>query len=135
MKARCDVVVLHDRAAVGAGEANRVGDDPLQDLVEVQAGADGVADLAQSLELRDLVGELDAARLEGAHQLHLAHHDGGLNGKGAEQLDLTLVEGLDRRAPDLEHTDDLVVEDHRSGHERAVAGQSSGGPGGRIPRR
>jgi hypothetical protein len=55
------LVELHDRAAVGPGEAHRVGDDQVEDLVGVQAGADRLADLAQGLELGDLAGQLGAA--------------------------------------------------------------------------
>ena len=50
--------VLHHRAAVGVGELHGVLDDRLQHLVEVEAGADRLADLAQRLELVHLAGQL-----------------------------------------------------------------------------
>ena len=54
------LVVLHDRAAVGPGQPHGVADDPVQHLVEVEARADGLADLAECLQLRDLAGQLGA---------------------------------------------------------------------------
>ena len=58
------LVVLHDRAAVGPGELDRVHGDGRQHVVDVEARAHRLADLAQRLELLDLAGELGAARLE-----------------------------------------------------------------------
>ena len=50
--------VLHDRAAVGLGQLDGVLRDRAQDVVDVQAGADRLADLLQRLQLADLAGEL-----------------------------------------------------------------------------
>ena len=58
-------VVLHDRAAVGAGEPYGAADDAAQHLVGVQAGADRVADLPQHLELVHLAASSLLAGLEG----------------------------------------------------------------------
>ena len=51
-------VVLHDRAAVRAGEPYGAADDAAQHLVEVQRRADRVADLPQHLELVHLGRQL-----------------------------------------------------------------------------
>ena len=47
------VVQLVDRAGVGAGEAGGVRDDGGQHLLEVERGGDGLADLAERLQLVD----------------------------------------------------------------------------------
>ena len=64
--------VLHDRSAVAAREAHGVHDDVREHLVEHEARTDHAADLAQRLQLLDLAGELDAALLERAHEVHVA---------------------------------------------------------------
>ena len=113
--------VLHDRAAVGAGQPDGVRDDGLEHLVEVEAGADDLADLAQRLELDDLGGELTAARLEGPQQLDLAERDGALDAELVEPAELVLVERRDVHPPHREHPDDLVAQHHRRRQQGAVA--------------
>ena len=102
------LVVLHDRATVGAGQPHGVGHDPAEHLVGVEARADGLAQLAQCLELLDLAGQLGAPRLERAHQVHLPQRDGGLGREVVQQARVPLAEGRDRPPPHGEDAHDLV---------------------------
>ena len=138
------LVVLHDRTAVGAqrdvaeaavGEPHGVSDDPVQDLVEVEARADRLAHLPERLQLRDLARQFGAPRLEGAQQVDLPERDRTLSGELLEELALVVVERRDLGAPHGQDADDLVLEDHRRGEKGAETGTSSEGPCVRIPRR
>ena len=116
------LVVLHDRSAVGSGEPHGVADDLVQDLVEVEARADRVADLPQRLQLRDLAASSrpwPRARASAT----LPHHDRALDGELLEELALAGVEGRDLGAPHRQHADDLVLQDHRRRQQGAIAGQ------------
>ena len=122
------LVVFHDRSAVGTegdvpeaevGEPHGVADDPVQDLVEVEARADGLAHLPQRLQLRDLACQLFAPGLQCAHQISLSQHDRTLGGEVLEQLAFADVEGCDVGPPHRQHADDLVLQDHRRGEQRA----------------
>ena len=116
-------VVLHDRAAVGAGEPYGAAHDLGEDLLEVQARADRVADLAQHLELGDLAGELLAAGAQRRDELDLAQDDRRLGRERADEVDLALVEGAGLGAPHRQDPDDVAVEEHRRRQQGSVAGE------------
>ena len=118
------LVVLHDRSAVGSGEPHCVADDPVQDLVEVEARADGLAHLPERLQLRDLACQLGPPGLECAHQVDLSQHDRTLDGELLEELAFTDVEGRDVGPPHRQHADDLVLQDHRRGEQGAETGKT-----------
>ena len=59
------IVVLEDRPAVGTRERHRLHDDRRKHLVGVEAGAHGLPDLAQRLQLGDLLAELPLAGFQG----------------------------------------------------------------------
>ena len=99
-----------------------VADDEVEDLVEVQARLDRLADLPQGLELLDLGRELGPARLEDLHELDLAQDDRGLQRELLQELLVVQVEVGDPGVEHREGADHLVLEDQRSGQERAVAG-------------
>src|ERR1700704_4748673 len=63
------LVVLHDRSAVGSGELYCVADDPIQDLVEIEARADRLADLPERYQLIDLALQLLFPGVECEHQV------------------------------------------------------------------
>ena len=114
--------VLHDRAAVGLGQLDRVLRDRVQDVVEVQAGADRLADLAAAPPARStLRASSVAAGLELLDQLDAVDRHRRLDGERADDRHLPVVERAHVVAPDSERTDDLVVEDHRSAHRGAEA--------------
>ena len=125
--------VLHDRAAVGLGQLDGVLGDRVEDVVDVQAGADGLADHPQRLQLVDLLGEFGLACLELLHELDAIDRHGRLNGERADDRHLPVVERVDVVAPDAEPTDHLVVEDHRGAHRGAEAGRTLAGRAGRTP--
>ena len=110
------LVELHDRAAVGAGHPHGVLYDAAEHLVQVEAGGDRVADLAEGLELGHL-------RLERAAQLDLAQHDRGLRRERHQDVLLLLVERVDLGPPHRQHADDRVVEEHRCRHQGAEPGE------------
>ena len=58
------LVVLVDGARVGPGELAGVGNDRVEYGVEVEGGAEGLADLAQRLQLLDRAGQLGGPGLE-----------------------------------------------------------------------
>ena len=116
-------VVLHDRAAVRTGEPYGAADDAAQHLVEVQRGADRVADLPQHLELVHLGRQLLAPGAEGRDELDLPYDDGRLRSEGAQHVDLPRVEGVGLGAPHRQHADDVPVEQHRRGHQGAEAAE------------
>ena len=118
------LVVLHDRSAVGSGEPHGVADDLVQDLVEVEARADGLANLPERLQLRDLACQLGPPGFECAHQFDLSQHDRTLGGELLEELAFTVIEGRDVGPPQGEHADDLVLEDHRRGEKGAETGKA-----------
>ena len=91
-------------------------------VVDVEARADGLAHLAQRLQLLDLVRELRAAGLQLLHQLHAVDRHRGLAGERGDDRHLPLVERVDLVAPEGERADDLVVEEHRRAHGRPEAG-------------
>ena len=117
------LVVLHDRSAVGSGEPHCVADDPVQDLVEVEARADRLANLPERFQLRDLACQLGPSGLECTHQVDLSQHDRTLGGELLQELAFTVIEGRDVGPPQGEHADDLVLEDHRRGEKGAETGK------------
>ena len=82
-------------------------DDRRQDLVQVEARADRLADRAERLELFDLAGQLVTMRLQRSHEVEVAHSDRGRRRERREQCDGTLVEFADLRPPDLKNTNDV----------------------------
>ena len=86
---------LEDRAAVGPRELDRAGDDRRQHLVEVEARADRLADLAERAQLVDRARELLAALLELLEQLHVLDRDRALGRERRDELDRPVVERVD----------------------------------------
>ncbi len=116
------LVVLHDRSAVGFGEPYGVADDPVENLVEVEARADRLADLPERFQLRDLAFQLLPPGVEFEHQVALSQRDRTLNGEFLEELAFTGVEALDVGPPHGQHADELVLQDHRRGEHGSEAG-------------
>ena len=81
--------------AVGAGELVGAGDDRAEHGLEVERGAEGLADLAQRLQLLDRAGELGRARLQLVEQPRVLDGDGRLVGEGLHQGDLAVGERPD----------------------------------------
>ena len=123
-KASVLLVVLHDRAAVGAGEPDRVADDAVQHRVGVEARAHRVAHLSQCLELVHLAGQLGAASLERLHQVDLAQRDRRLCRELVQQTQVALAERGDLGPPHRQHAHHVVAQQHRRRQEGAEAGHA-----------
>ena len=91
--------------------------------VDVEAGADRFADLAQRLELRRPC-RASSAPLASSSCTSLTPLTaiGCLCGERRDDRHLPIVERAHVVAPDAEHADDLVVEDHRGAHRRPETG-------------
>ena len=119
-------VELEDRAAVGVGQAHRLGDDRRQHLVEVAARADGVADLPERPQLVDRAREVAPALLELLEELHVLDRDRALRGEGRGEADRLVVERLDLVAPERDDAEDALVHEHRHAEQGADAAQVAG---------
>src|SRR6266853_1027301 len=89
------VVLLVDRAPVGARDLGGAGHDRVEHDFEVEGGAEDLAHLAQRLKLRDRAGERLGPGLELGEQSGVLDRDGGLVGKGLHQRDLAVGEEPD----------------------------------------
>ena len=119
-------VELEDRAAVGVGQAHRLGDDRRQHLVEVAARADGVADLPEGPQLVDRAREVAPALLERLEELHVLDRDRALRGEGVGEGDRLVVERLDLVAPERDDAEDALVDQHRHAEQGADAAELAG---------
>jgi hypothetical protein len=77
------LVVLVDGARFGAGELVGARDDGAEHGLEVERGAERLADLAEGLQLLDRAGELGRAGLQLAQQSRVLDGDGRLVGEGS----------------------------------------------------
>src|SRR5262249_49153486 len=121
-----DLVVLEDRAAVGAGQLNGATDDSVQDGVEVEGGADGTSDIAEGCELLDGAGKLVRSRLQLGEQAHVLDGDDRLVGEGLEEGDLVIGEAAGLAAGHGQRTDRLVMSEQRHHHQAPVPTDASG---------
>ena len=115
---------LVDDPAVAAGQLDRPTHDGRQHGLEVECGADGLADLSQGLELLDRTCQLSGSSLELLQQSHVFDRDDGLVCEGRHQVDLLVGEGADLRAPYEDGTDEHALPKHRD----AQAGPETADP-------
>ena len=118
--ARVVLVVLHHRAAVGAGQLHRVADDRRQHLVEVEARADRLTDLPNASSCSTLRGELAVRWLQGADELDLLDRDAAWTANVVSRSHPGRRRDRPRRAT-AGAPDDLVVEQHRCADDRPEA--------------
>ena len=112
--------LVHD-PAVAAGELDRAGDDRLEHGLEVERGADGLADLAEGLELADRARQLAGPRFQLLEEADVLDGDHRLLGEGLEERDLALREPARRRPPDRQPSDRVTFAQHRHGENAAKA--------------
>ncbi len=112
------LVVLPDGAPVGAGELVGPRDDRAEHGIEVEGRAEGLADLAEGLELPDRSGELAGARLQLGQQARVLDGDGRLVGEGLHQRDLAVGERADLVPVDRDHSEQLVRPQHGNREHR-----------------
>ena len=98
MKGLGGLVELVDDPLVAAGELDRAADDGREHGLEIERGADGLADLAERLELADRAGRAARPRLQLLEQTDVLDRDHRLVGEGLEQRDLLSVKSSPRRA-------------------------------------
>src|SRR5258705_9964600 len=121
VKALEGLIDLVDDAAVAGGELDRAADDGRQHGFEVERGADGLADLAQRLQLLHRAGELSGPRLQLLEEAHVLDRDHRLVGERGRQVDLLLGERPDFGSPDHDGTDEYALPEHRDAHDRTEA--------------
>ena len=111
--------ILEDRSSFGIRELHGVRDDRRQHLVEVEARAHCLADLAQTFQLVDGARELPRSQLELLHQVRVPDRDRTLSRERRRDLDLARRERIDFAAPERDDADHLVLAQHRHADDRA----------------
>ena len=113
-------VELHDRPTLGAGQLHGAGDDRRQDLVDVEARRDRLADLPERAELVDRARQL-------LQELHVAQRDRGLRRERGEQVDRAGAERVHRGAPEGQDTRDAVAGEDRHAQDRPEPAELAAG--------
>ena len=120
------LVIVVDRAGIGAGKLHRLGDDRAQDFVEVERSVDRLADLAERAQLFDRLRQLGGAGAQLVEQAHVLDGDHGLVGEAREQFDLLVREWPHGRPVERDDADDVALLEHRHGDIRARTGELGG---------
>ena len=98
----------------------------LEHVVDVKAGADGLADLAERAQLADRGGEVMLALLERPEQLHVLDRERALRRERREDLHRAVVERRQLRSLQPDHADHALCGEHGNAHHRAGAAQVDG---------
>src|SRR5437867_2377921 len=125
-------VVLVDGAAVRARQLVGPHGDGLEHAVDVERRADGLADLAERLELLHRFGQLARALLQLAEQPNVLHGDDGLIGEGLEDLDRRVGEEAGLGPGHVDRPDALPLLQHGDGDSAAIADGARDLPGGLV---
>ncbi len=91
--------------------------------LEVERGADGLADLAERPELPDRAGQLPRPRLQLPEQANILDRDDGLVGEGLEQLDLGVGERRGLGLVDVDRANGKPIAQHRDGEDASEFGR------------
>ena len=113
------LVVLEDRAAVGARQLAGAGDDRVEHRLDVQRRAHRPTDLAQRRQLLDRLGQLARPRLQLLEEADVLDGDDGLVGESLQQLDLVVGERPGLGARHLDDADGSTLPQH--GDEEAAS--------------
>ena len=97
------LIVFVDRAAGGASELARAGDDRIEHQLDIERRAEGVTDLTQRRQLLDRLGQFGGPLLQLLEQAHVLDGDDGLVGERLEKADLALGKPSGHGTP---HRDD-----------------------------
>ena len=106
------LVELVDDPTIASGQLDRAADDGREHGLEVERGADRLADLAERPELLDRPGELGRAGLQRREQPRVLDGDGCLVGEGLHQSDLTVGERANFESVAQDHAQQLVRPEH-----------------------
>src|SRR5262245_3282986 len=113
------LVVLEDRATVSADEVIGTRDDRVEDGIDVQCRAEGMADFPECLQLPNRPRQILRPGLELLEQPHILYGDHGLVGEGLEQCDLVVGEWPGLRAAHGDESDGLTLAHH--GYDEVAA--------------
>ena len=94
----------------------------LSTVCEVQGRVDGLADLAERLQLADGLRELARSCLDLVEQAHVLDRDHRLVGEGRDELDLLVRERPHRTARQHDDADRGALAQQRHAQNGAVAG-------------
>jgi hypothetical protein len=112
------VEFVHD-AAVAAGKLHGAADDGGEDGLEIERGANGLADRVQRLELLYGMGEFPGPRLELAEQPDVLDGDDRLVSEGLEEGDLAPCKAQGGCAADLDRPDGRIFPHQGNAENRA----------------
>ncbi len=112
------LVVLVDAAPVGAGQEVGARHDGRQHRLEVERGADRLADRAQGLQLLDGPREVLRACLQLPEQPRVLDRDHRLARERRDELDLLFGEGPDLAPVHHDRADHLALADQRDAEDR-----------------
>src|SRR5262245_4623134 len=106
------LVVLEDRATVSADEVIGTRDYRVEDGIDVQCRAEGMADFPECLQLPNRPRQILRPGLELLEQPHILYGDYGLVGEGLEQCDLVVGEWPGLRAAHGDGSDGVTLAHH-----------------------
>src|SRR6516162_7893739 len=116
------LIVLEDRATVGADEVVSTRDDRVEDYIDIECRAESLAHRPERPELPDRTREVLRAGFEFLEEPNVLNGDDGLVGERAEQVDLLDVELTGLGPTDGDRADRAPITQHRHGQHRAKAG-------------
>src|SRR5262249_11514251 len=119
------LVVLEDRATVGADEVVGARDNRVEDDIDVERGTDSLAHRAECPKLVHRARQLPGAGFEFFEETDIFNGDPGLVGEGLEQFALAVRERSRLPPDDRQQPKHRVAQYERQVDERAIpAGQS-----------
>jgi hypothetical protein len=101
-----------------------MSDDPVEDLVQVQARTDSLADSAERFQLLHFLAQLQLTALQRAHQIGLTNGDRRLGGEGGQHRRLPVAKGVDLDPPHQQDPDEFVVQLHGYAEHSPQPGQA-----------
>ena len=119
--------VLLDEPGVRIAELGGLFGDFMQDMPQIEGGADGAAHLAQRVDLFQRLLQFAGPLLNLLEESHILDGDDRLVGKGLEKLDLLVGEGLGLLAAHHDRPERDPFTQERCGERRPVAEPSREG--------
>src|SRR5262249_53667342 len=114
-----DLVVFVNDPSAGAGELHSAVDDGSEDRLQVQARADGLADLPKGFQFFYRAHQLVCAGLQLLKQADILYGDDRLVGERRDQLNLRVGEGSDDGALNDDHSNESALSEHGNSQDRS----------------